>query len=125
MSAPSALLVQVVELGGYPNFSALYQRLGYQCETVNTGRKAIAMLKRSKPDAVVTEFNYQFDFRDRTSHLESILAVLQPLEELRVVVFYDRSEQEQLDKVAARFPGFVALPYPIDEDGLEAALARP
>lgn len=122
MSGEAPVLFQVVELGGYPNFTPLYHRLGYRVETVQTGRKAISALKKNKPDVVVTEFNYQFDFRDRTSHLESILAVLQPLSEIRVVVFYDKSEQEQLDLVAERFPGFTTLAYPIDESELEAAL---
>ena len=122
MSVESPLLVQVLELGGYPNFTSMYQRLGYQVETVNTGRKAISTLKKLKPDAVVAEFNFQFEFRDRTSHLESILAVLQPLSGTRVVVFYDKAEQEQLDLVAERFPGFTAMSYPIEEGGLEAVL---
>lgn len=121
MSVP--LLISVVELGGYPNFAPLYQRLGYQVESVNTGRKAISLLKKRRPDAVVTEFNYQFSFRDRTSNLESILAVIQPQSGTRIVVFYDPQVREQLDQVMERFPGFVALPYPIDEARLEAALA--
>ena len=122
MSSDSPLLVQVVELGGYPNFIPLYQRLGYRVETVNTGRKAISTLKKLCPEVVVTEFNYQFDFRDRTSHLESILAVLQQQPTVKVVVFYDKAEQAQLDQVAGRFPGFIAMSYPIDEAELEAAL---
>jgi hypothetical protein len=120
----SPLLVQVVELGGYPNFIPLYQRLGYRVETVNTGRKAISTLKKLKPEVVVTEFNYQFDFRDRTSHLESILAVIQPQAGVKVVVFYDQAEQVQLNLVAERFPGFIAMSYPIDEAGLEAVLKQ-
>jgi hypothetical protein len=116
------LLIQVVELGGYPNFTSLYERLGYRVETVNTGRKAITALKKNSPTAVVAEFNYQFDFRDRTSHLESILAVMQPQSEVKVVVFYDKSEQEKLDLVAERFPGFTAMAYPIDEAALQAQL---
>ncbi len=122
MNREPPLLVQVVELGGYPNFTSLYQRLGYRVETVNTGRKAITTLKKLRPDAVVAEFNYQFDFRDRTSHLESILAALQPQSGVTVVVFYDKAEQEQLDKVVERFSGFIALSYPIDEAELEAVL---
>lgn len=122
MSAGQPQLIQVVELGGYPNFMPLFQRLGYRVETVNTGRKAISTLKKLKPDAVVAEFNYQFDFRDRTSNLESILAALQPQAGVKVVVFYDKAEQEQLNKVAERFPGFIAMSYPIDEAELEAVL---
>lgn len=122
MSSESLLLVQVVELGGYPNFTPLYQRLGYRVETVNTGRKAISILKKLRPDVVVAEFNYQFDFRDRTSNLESILAVIQAQAGVRVVVFYDKAVQEQLDKVSERFPGFIAMSYPIDGGELEAVL---
>ena len=122
MSEPSPLLISVVELGDYPNFSSLYQRLGYQLESVNTGRRAISLLKKRQPQAVVTEFNYQFSFRDRTSNLESILAVIQPSGGTRIVVFYDKAVQEQLDQVAVRFPGFIALSYPVDEAALEAAL---
>jgi hypothetical protein len=118
------LLVQVVELGGYPNFTPLYQRLGYRVETLSTGRKAISLLKKCNPAVVVAEFNYQFDFRDRTSHLESILAVIQPQSGVKVVVFYDSSEQEKLDLVAERFPGFIAMAYPIEEAALEAVLRR-
>jgi hypothetical protein len=93
-------------------------------ETVNTGRKAISMLKKLKPEVVVTEFNYQFDFRDRTSHLESILAVIQSQSGVKVVVFYNQAEQEQLNLVAERFPGFIAMTYPIEEPELEAVLKQ-
>jgi hypothetical protein len=116
------LLMQVVELGGYPDFTSLYQRLGYRVEMVNTGRKAISALKKLKPDVVVAEFNHQFEFRDRTSHLESILAALQSQAGVKVVVFYDKSEQEMFDLVVERFPAFTAMAYPIDEAQLEAVL---
>lgn len=122
MSADAPLLVTVVELGGYPNFNPLYQRLGYRVESITSGRKAISLLKKLKPDVLVTEFNYQHSFRDRTSNLESILAVVQPQQGVRVVVFYDEAVAEQLEQVRARFPGFTALAYPIDEAHLEASL---
>jgi len=122
MSGEAPLLVTVVELGGYPNFTPLYQRLGYRVESINSGRKAIGLLKKLKPEVLVTEFNYQFSFRDRTSNLESILAVVQSTQGVRVVVFYDEAVREQLEQVRARFPGFTALAYPIDEARLESAL---
>jgi len=123
VSAEQPLLISVVELGGYANFTPLYQRLGYRVETVNTGRKAISLLKKQQPEVVVAEFNYQFSFRDRTSNLESILAVIQPSEGCRVVVFYDPQVQEILDQVRERFPNFIPLAYPVDEAQLEAALS--
>ena len=100
--APAKLLLSIVELGGYPNFSPLYQSLGYTTVVENRMRKAIAFLRRQQPDVIVTEFNFQSDFRDRTSSLESLLAVVQRLPDTRVVVF--------------------ALAFPVSEDDLRGCL---
>ena len=120
MSLP--LLMSVVELGGYPNFTPLYQRLGYRVEVITSGRKAITTLKKAQPAVVVAEFNFQFEFRDRTSNLETILAVLQHNAGVKVIVFYNREEEAKLEQVRERFPGFIALGYPIEEAALEAAI---
>ena len=117
------LLMSVVELGGYPNFTPLYQRLGYQVETINSGRKAITALKKARPAVLVAEFNFQYEFRDRTSNLETILAVAQHNQGMKVIVFYNSEEQAKLEQVRERFPGFIALAYPIDEAVLVAALS--
>jgi len=116
-------LLSVVELGGYPNFAALYQRYGYQVESITSGRKAISRLKQGDFDVVVAEFNYQTEFRDRTSALESILATLQGHGEVQVIVFYTPADLPQLDKVRARFPGFSALPLPVTAEAVEEVLA--
>ncbi len=120
MSKP--LLMSVVELGGYPNFTPLYERLGYQVETISSGRKAITTLKKARPAVLVTEFNFQYEFRDRTSNLETILAVAQHNAGMKIIVFYHSEEQAKLEQVRERFPGFVALSYPIGEGELEAVL---
>ena len=122
MSQP--LLMSVIELGGYPDFTALYQRLGYKVETINSGRKANSALKKQRPAVVVTEFNFQHSFRDRTSNLESLLAVEQHNEGVKVIVFYDSEVQPQLEQLRSRFPGFMALSYPIDAAALEAVLSE-
>jgi CheY-like chemotaxis protein len=115
-------LLSVVELGGYPNFTALYQRYGYQVESITSGRRAISRLKQGRLDVVVTEFNYQTEFRDRTSALESILATLQGRSEVKVIVLYAPADQLQLDKLRTRFPGFIALPLPVAAEAMESAL---
>lgn len=115
-------LLAIIELGGYPNFAPLYQGLGYEVETITSNRKAIAYLKKHSPDVVVTEFNYQTEFRDRMSHLESILAVTQGKPETLVVVFYDREFQNEFDKLKGRFSALTELAYPIDPQALEALL---
>lgn len=122
MSQP--LLMSVVELGGYPDFTALYQCMGYRVETITSGRKAITALKKANPAVLVAEFNFQFEFRDRTSNLETILAVTQHNAGAKVIVFYHSEEQVKLEQVRERFPGFVALSYPIEAAALEAVLGE-
>lgn len=116
------VLLAVVELGGYPNFAPLYHSLGYEVVTAQAGRKAMSSARELRPAAVVAEFNYQREFRDRTSALESLLATLQKQQAPRVIVFYDRSVEAELQSLRARFPGFTALSYPVEAAALEAAL---
>ena len=111
-------LLSIVELGGYPDFSALYKQAGYHTELVSSGRKAIAALKKIKPDVVVAEFNHQLEFRDRTSWLESVLATAQQLGTNRVIAIYYEEESGQLEKLLARFPDLITLPRPVDEERL-------
>jgi hypothetical protein len=118
----SGRLLCVFELGGYPNFAPLYERLGYEVLTVQAGRKAVAAAKDPGIKAIVAEFNLQRDFRDRTSALESVLAVTQKRPETRVVVFYDREVEPELRQLCARFPFIRPLAYPIDPDSLGALL---
>lgn len=115
-------LLMIVELGGYPDFTPLYRALGYAVEVVTSGRKAISYLKTHRPAAVVAEFNYMPDFRDRTGWLESVLATLQHMPQTQVVVFYQPEEADQFDRLRQRFSNFTALPQPIDPVALEAAL---
>jgi len=115
-------LLAVVELGGYPNFAALYERAGYAVTTARSVRKALTELKRLQPDVVVAEFNFQSDFRDRTSSLESLLAVVQRQGRARIVVFYEREQEHQLAKLRAVYAIHAALAYPISEASLAAAI---
>jgi len=116
------LLLSVVELGGYPNFAPLYTSCGYEVAVVNSMRKAINFLKKRQPAVIVAEFNFQSDFRDRSSSLESLMAVVQRLPGVRVIVFYDRDYRPQFEKFSARLPVDAALAFPIEESALRASL---
>jgi len=115
------LLLSIVELGGYPDFTPLYQRLGYTVAKETTMRKVLQFLKKNTPAVIVAEFNYQSDFRDRTSSLESLMAVVQRLSNTRVVVFYDKEQAHQLARLTERFV-LTTLPFPLNEAVLENAL---
>lgn len=117
-------LLAVVELGGYPNLTPLYRDLGLDFELVSSQRKAQAALKRRIPDIVVAEYNFQSDFRDRTSNLESLMAVLQRHLGVRVICFYLPEFRPKLDLLMARFPIFEPIPYPVEPAAVEGALRR-
>ena len=121
-SAPS--LLGIIELGGYPNFLPLYRRLGFDAELVSSQRKAQAALKKRLPGVIVAEYNFQSDFRDRTSNLETLMARLQRHPEVRVVCIYQPEYKHKLDAMLQRFPVFAALPLPVTEAAMEAALRR-
>lgn len=115
-------LLQIRELGGYPDFSAIYEKSGYQVETATSMRKALRMIKQHIPDVIVAEFNFQSDFRDRTSSLETLMAAIQQLKEIRLVIFYEKEYRHQFEKLRARFSFHAELPYPIDTAELEKAV---
>lgn len=115
-------LLAVIELGGYPNFTPLYESLGYEVTMTNSVRNAIRIIKKLKPQVVVAEFNFQSDFRDRTSSLESLLSTVQRLDECEVMVFYETEYAHQLDKLTAQYPINTLLPFPVQDDNLKCAL---
>jgi DNA-binding NtrC family response regulator len=117
-------LVSIVEMGGYPDFSALYRQAGFEPLTERNMRKALGLIKKKQPRVVVAEFNYQSDFRDRTSSLETLMAVLQRMPDTRVIVFYEREQAEPYQRVSSRFPVHASLTFPVDESALSAALAE-
>lgn len=123
-AAGAKSLLSLIELGGYPDFSPLYRRVGFTVTTVTTARKAIAAVKKAPPAVIVAEFNYQSDFRDRTSSLESLLAAAERHAGIKVIVFYEKESRHQLDKLLAQFSVFATLAYPIAEQTLAAELMQ-
>lgn len=115
-------LLAIIELGGYPNLMPLYQKLGFSVEVVNSQRKARGLLKKSLPDVIVAEYIFQSDFRDRTSNLETLMAVLQRHPEVRVIVFYLPEQAEKLGILEARFPLFAKIAFPITAEKLKPIL---
>jgi DNA-binding NtrC family response regulator len=117
-------LVSIVEMGGYPDFSPLYRQAGFEPLTERNMRKALGLIKKKKPRVVVAEFNYQSDFRDRTSSLETLMAVIQRMPDTRVIVFYEREQALPYERVTSRFPIHASLTFPVDEQALQRALAE-
>ena len=119
---PHNTLLSIIEIGAYPNFTPLYQQAGFAVVIERSVRKALSQVRKLKPAVVVAEFNFQSDFRDRTSSLESLLAVVQTLPGTRVIVFYDVEQAHQFERLRARFVIEAALAYPIDPQKLSGLL---
>lgn len=123
------LLLSIVEIGGYPNFSSLYKSKGLQVETAVGSRKAMKAIKRLQPNIIIAEFNYQSDFRDRLSNLESIIASAQSIKGCKVIVFYEVRHKDHLQRLLDIFDIFATIPFPIEEqqlmDTLDTALQEP
>lgn len=120
--ANDKFLLSIVELGGYPDLSPLYKKHGYQPMVVYSMRKALAALKKIKPTVVVAEFNYQSDFRDRTSSLESLIAVAQRDTNIKLIVFYEKEYLHQFEKLKQRYNFHATFAYPVMEEAVEEIL---
>ena len=117
-------ILSIVELGGYPDFTDLYKSKGFQVDTASSMRKAIKIIKNEKPDIIVAEFNFQSDFRDRTSSLESLMATVQGFQDIYVIVFFEIDQRHQLDRLLAIFDVYAVIPFPVDEHELEQTIEK-
>ncbi len=117
-------LLIITELGGYPDFSSIYQHAGFRTIQIHSVRKAMRELKKLRPAVVVAEFNYQSDFRDRTCSLESLMAVLQRMPDTETIIFFEKEFEHQLQRLIARFSAHICLPFPIETQKLEMAVRQ-
>ena len=122
MAGNRPVLLSIIELGGYPDFSTLYRNSGYEVIKTDSVRKAIKLIRKHRPSVIVTEFNFQSDFRDRTSSLETLFSSLQGVADTRVIVFFEREYAHQYDRLLKQFEVFESLEFPVDQNRLRQAL---
>ena len=122
MTARHPVLLSIIEFGGYPDFSRLYRDNGYEVVSTDSVRKAVKLIRKHKPAVIVAEFNFQSDFRDRTSSLETVFSSLQGVTDARVIVFYEKEYLHQYQRLLDQFTVFESLEFPIDERRLAHAL---
>lgn len=115
-------LLAIIELGGYPDFTPLYRQLGFSVEVCTSMRKALVSIKRQPPDVIVCEFNFQSDFRDRTSSLESMIALVQRTPGIQTLVIMESEHRKQFGRIQGRYDFHAALELPVTEAQMEQAL---
>ncbi len=116
------VLLSITELGGYPDFTSLYEALGYQVEKTDSVRKAVKLIRSKKPSVMVAEFNFQSDFRDRTSSLETLLSSTQGVTDASMIVFYEKEFEPQYQRFLQTFSVAASLTFPVEEAELRSAL---
>jgi hypothetical protein len=117
------ILLSIIEVGGYQDLNPLYQAAGFRVEIVHQMRKAMSLVKKLRPKVIVTEFNFQSDFRDRTSSAESLLATVERLEiGSKVIILYEKESSSQFQRLKTAYPWITALTFPVDEAQLRHAL---
>jgi hypothetical protein len=122
MPAEKAFLLSIVEFGGYPDFTRLYEKSGFHVIKADSVRKAVKLIRKHKPAVIVAEFNFQSDFRDRTSSLETLLSSTQGVTDVSMIVFYEKEYEAQYQRFLQSFDVSASLPFPVAEDQLQAAL---
>ena len=115
-------LLSIIELGGYPNLQPFYKSMGFAVEVLTSQRKARSYLKMNSPDVIVAEYNAQSDFRDRSSNLETLVAVLQKKPATKLLVFYMPEQQDRFDVFCQSHQVDHAIAFPITEEKVQAAL---
>ncbi len=123
MTHKESSLLSIVELGGYPDFTPLYKGLGYTVAVESSMRKVLKRLKKETPTVVVAEFNFQSDFRDRTSSLESLMSLVERMPNTKTVIFYDKEYIHQLARLEERYTFDCTLSFPINQAELESVIA--
>lgn len=122
--ANKPVILSIVELGGYPDFTPLYQRLGFEVINTDSVRKAVKLIRKHLPAVIVAEFNFQSDFRDRTSSLETVLSSVEGVAHSNVIVLYEIEVKQQYDRFLQHFEVYASLPFPINEQHLENSLLQ-
>jgi hypothetical protein len=123
MSSDKPVLLSIIELGGYPDFTAIYEASGYHVITTDSVRKAVKLIRQYKPAVMVAEFNFQSDFRDRTSSLETLLSSTQGVTDASVIVFYEKEFEPQYQRFLQTHDVAASLTFPVEKPQLQAALA--
>ena len=116
------VLLSIIEIGGYPDFTPLYESFGYQVIKTESIRKAVKLIRQYKPAVMVAEFNFQSDFRDRTSSLETLLSSAQGITDASMIVFYEKEFEPQYQRFLQGFEVAASLTFPVDESQLRYAL---
>jgi hypothetical protein len=114
----------IIELGGFPLRLNDLKDEGHEVEYVNSMRKAIALLKKFKPDVLVAEFQYTSQFRDRDSNLDTILSqIVSHSPHTQVVALVEEEQKMHFERLQSRFDNIrQALYFPLQDADIKQSI---
>ena len=123
---PGNTLFSIIESPAHPDFSRLYQRLGFREIRLGSMRKAISQLRKTPPAVVVAEFFYGYGNNYAGVNVSNLDVFLYSLQKdapnARTIVLVDRSERQYVNKLTALLPVHAVLQLPVMEQDLEPLL---
>ena len=121
-------LFSIIESSLHPNFTELYNALGFKEIKINSMRKAIAALKKQQPDFIVAEFFYGYGNNYagvNISNLDVLLYSLQKYSaDTKVIVLVDKDEYKYVDKLNNIIKLHDTLKFPVNKKQLQESLIR-
>ncbi len=120
------LLFSIVESPQFPDFSALYKRLGLEEQRFDSVRKAIGGLKKKPPAIVVAEFVYGWSNNYSGVHISNLDVFLASLPkygpDTRVIALAAKAELPYAEKLGGMFPLAAIEPLTVTESRMETLL---
>jgi len=110
-------LFSVIESPLHPRLTAVYEANGVEEVQFTSMRKALAALKKQKPDYIAAEFFYGYGNNYAGVNISNLDVLLYSLQkyapDTKVIVFVDKKERGYVDKLNDILPLYAVLQFPV------------
>ncbi|MBT4837072.1 MAG: hypothetical protein HON94_06970 [Methylococcales bacterium] len=121
-------LLSIIESPSHPNFTDLYQQLGFQETQLTSIRKANNWLKKQQPDFIIAEFFYAFGNNYSGVHISNLDVLLVSLQKYspntKIIILVDKTQAKHVDHLKSIFPLHAVLQFPIAIEQIKSLLSR-
>jgi len=122
----ASVLFTIIETIVLPDCTEIYRNHGITEYKPESQRKAISLLKKTRPDFVMAEFQYGYGNNYagvNVSNLDVFLASMQKYAPTaKVIVLVSKAERQYVEKLAQLFPIDTVLTLPVQARQIEACL---
>ena len=119
-------LFSIIESPSHPDFSALYRELDIQETRLPSMRKAIASLKKQRPDFIVAEFVYGYGNNYAGVNISNLDVMLYSLQkystDTKVIVLVEKNEFQYVDKLNEIIRLHDILKFPVTNTQMRESL---